>query len=205
MAGEITEIAKATHVTEFFIKSVEGVVNQLCTNPLALRPYVHHLAGSLRLNELELVAWTFVLKKALYGEGQDRQLRVLQYSAYLAKFLMCKSMDCYDVALSREDPQFLTSYALWLASHKRCAELSIRDLHAEFKDMWSRGKASGSRENLNSVVDSIVQAKTNLKTEELDIPPMQGSFEGLLTPNFPNAAPSGSFFLEEISRSSRLF
>lgn len=205
MAAEIAEIAKATHVTEFFIKAVEGVVDQLCTNPQALRPYVHHLADSLRLNELELVAWTFVLKKALYGEGQDRQLRALQYSAYLAKSLMCRSMDCYDTALSREDPHFVASYALWLTSHKRCAEIGIRDLHSQFREMWSRGKTSGTRENLNSVVDSIVQAKTDLKKEELDIPPMQGSYEGLLAPNFPNAAPSGSFFLEEISRSSRLF
>lgn len=206
MAGEITEVPKATHMTEFFIKAVEGVVDQLCANPQAIRPYVYHLAGSLRLNELELVAWMFVLKKALYGEAQDRQLRALQYSAYLTKAAMCKSMDYYDIALRREDPHFPANYAQWLASHRRCAEISIRDLHTQFKEMWTRGKESGSRENLNVVVDSIVQAKTDLKTAELEIPQIQGSFEGMLTPNFPNAAPlSGSFFLEEMNQSSRLF
>lgn len=201
MSDQLVEAPKATHMTEFFLKGVELVVDQLCVKPQDLHPYVTHLAKSFLLNELELVAWIFILKRALYGESQERQLRTLQYSAYLAKTLMSRHMDVFERALNREEPQFQANYTQWLTSHPRCREINVRDLHMQYKDMWTRGKSRDTPENLNQVVDSIVQAKTEMKTDELELP-LHGSFEGL-TPNFPSVPLSGSFFLEEFSRMSR--
>lgn len=205
MSREPAETVKVTHVTEFFMNAVEAVVEQLCANPQDLRPYIKRLAGSLRLNELELVAWMFVLKKALYGEMQDRQLKALQFSAYLSKSLMCRNADFCETALRKEDAHFQDSYPLWLASHSRCAEMNVRDLHAEYREMCIRGKKREAPENLNRVVDFIVQAKTETKVDALELP-LNNSFEGLLTPNFPAALPpSDSPFQEATCRQPRLF
>ena len=209
---------KVTHITEFFKNAIEEEVEHFCANPLGLKPYVQHLSSSLLMNELELAAWMYVLKKALYGEAQERQLRALQYSAYLSKSLMSRDMSLFDAALNREDPQFLDSFRAWLKSHKRCSELTVRELHSQFKELWARGKQSGSRENLNTVVDGIVQAKTEVKNEEPqmilpEVPSQRNSFEasgsglfggsllglapGLSLASGPPTSVSTSFFLED--------
>lgn len=151
---------KVTHMTEFFIQGVESEVRRLMPVSLGLRAYLVQLAGTLHLNELELVAWAYVLKRVLYGEPLDSQTPLLQFSAYLAKTLMCRDLAGIDAELARNCPAFKASYEQWLASHRRCADLSIRDLHFQFKDMWTRGRTCSNTVNLNSVVDSLVQATT---------------------------------------------
>jgi hypothetical protein len=160
------EIGKASHMTEFFIKSVEEEVAQLCTGSSTLRYTVHALARLFQLNELELVAWKCVVKKALYGETQSMQLISLQYSVYLTKSLMCETMSFFDQIARLKDPKFDENYTLWLSKHRRCKELDIRTLHNQFKDMWSLGKVRSTPDNLNQVVDDIVNAKTHIKIDE---------------------------------------
>ena len=158
-------------MTEFFIKAVEEEVEQLCTSSSALRRTVPALARLFQLNELELVAWNYIVKKALYGETQSMQLISLQFSAYLAKSLMCENMSFFDQIARMKDPKFDENYAFWLTKHRRCKELDIRILHSQFKDMWSLGKVRNTPDNLNQVVDAIVNAKTQIKTDEQSLFP----------------------------------
>lgn len=151
---------KVTHMTEFFIQVVESEVGQLMPVSRGLQAYLLQLAGMLRLNELELVAWAYVLKRALYGEPLDTQTPLLQFSAYLAKSLLCRDLSGIDRELAKHCPTFKPSYEHWLASHQRCADVTIRDLHFQFKDMWTHNRTCTATVNLNSVVDCIVQATT---------------------------------------------
>ena len=167
--AQVEATQTTTHTTEFFIQAVEGVVKQLCRFFPALRPDIQRLARTFQLNELELTAWAFVLKKTLYGESEEKQRLSLLYSAYLSKSLLSRNTCEWKEALLNQDPDFQTNYTSWLAVHQRCTELSLSDLHRQFKDLWNFGKLSHCPENLNLVVDSLVHAKT-LRIEELHVP-----------------------------------
>lgn len=151
------------------MRALEEVVKQLCKCFPALRSYIQHLARMLQLNELELVAWAVVLKKTLYAESEEEQRQSLLFSAYLAKSLLCRNVRDWEGVLFNQDPHFRAHYTSWLAAHHRCTDLSLSDLHRQFKDLWNFGKPSHFHENLNLVVDSLVQAKTR-RIEELYSP-----------------------------------
>ncbi len=147
-------------MTEFFIRVVEKEVSRFMPMSLMLHGYCLQLVARLQMNELELVAWAYVLKRVLYGVPPGSQPALLHYSAYLAKTLLCRDMSDIDAELAKHSPAFKESYEQWLASHQRYADLTMRDMHNQFKDMWTYGRACSGMVNLNTVVDGIVQANT---------------------------------------------
>ena len=155
---------RTTHMTEYFTQVVEKEVSRFMPMSLMVHGYCLQLVARLRLNELELVAWAYVLKRVLYGEPLCFQTALLHYSAYLAKTLMCRDMSDINAEHAKHYPAFKESYEQWLSSHQRFGHITMRDMHIQFKDMWTYGRACSSTVNLNTVVDGIVQA-TTAKTE----------------------------------------
>lgn len=152
---------RVTHMTEYFTQVVEKEVSRFMPMTLMLKGYCLQLVARLKLNELELVAWAYVLKRILYGEPLCSQTPLLHYSAYLAKTLMCRDMSDIDSEHAKHYPTFRESYEQWLASHQRFTQLTMRDMHMQFKDMWTSGRVCSNTVNLNTVVDGIVQATTS--------------------------------------------
>lgn len=145
-----------THISEQFLLSVETEVARFMPISPWLRTYLLHLAMLLQMNELELVSWTHLLRRALYGEPRQSHITVLQYSAYLSKSLMCRDIKEIDALFVKEYPNFREDYKQWLNRHPRCLDLKLSDLHFQFKSMWTQGKADASTIRLNSVVDSLI-------------------------------------------------
>lgn len=150
---------KLTHMSERFLLSVETEVARFMPVSPWLRTYLLRLAMLLQMSELELVSWTHLLKRALYGEPRQSHIAALQFSAYLSKSLMCRDIKEIDALFATEYPSFREDYEQWLARHPRCLDLKLSDLHFQFKSMWTQGKADASTIRLNSVVDSIISGQ----------------------------------------------
>lgn len=151
-----------SRLQDFVLDRIVQQVGEMCAPGWNWSVVVHTLACALSLNKLELAAWMQVLGKALLGEKQDSHLSAVQFSAYLAKSLLNPAS--VDAAWSRQSEAFEADYQVWLLSHGHCTQLSSRQLHIQFLQLYQR-PARHLQPTLNHVVYSLVQ-ETGLMMQE---------------------------------------
>ena len=159
-------LPRLNRMMEIFIDAADIQLKQYIPAITGSRMLILQLVAVMQMKELEIVAWTFVFRRALYGEPQSMMITGLQFSAYLAKSLLCNDMKEVEDAVQRRWLNFKPAYEFWLARHPRCTDINLHDLHQQFKSMWTLEHKPSVAVSLNTVVDDIVQVASAPTEEE---------------------------------------